>query len=123
MSTVVAEVLSDLSDTKCYVADLTSGVVKAYVTININAGTLTLNTAFNISSVQDLGVALYKGVLSTSLPGSNGSRAVGVGHARDLIVTSFGYQGAMYDGTVGSTGIRLSCDAEGNPTYIHGVIF
>lgn len=123
MSTVVANVLSDLNDARCYVSDLSLGVGKAWVTININTGTLTLNTAYNISSVQDLGVALYKGVLSVTLPGANGSRAVSTGHSRDLITTSFGYQGAMYDGTAGATGIRMSNDAEGNPTFIHGVIY
>jgi hypothetical protein len=123
MSTVVANVLSDLNDARCYISDLSLGAGKAWVTININTGTLTLNTAHNISSVQDLGVALYKGVQSISLPGDNGSRAVSVGHARDLVVTSFGYQGAMYDGTTGSSGIRMSIDAEANPTFVHGVIY
>lgn len=123
MSTVVATILSDLQNSKCYVADLALGPAKAWVTININAGVLTMNAAHNISSVQDLGVALYKGLLSVSLPGDNGSRAVSTGCSRNLITTSFGYQGAMYDGTAGATGIRMSNDVEGNPTFIHGVIY
>ena len=123
MSTVVADILSDLRNSKCYIADLTLGVSKAWVTINITSSTLTLNTAYNISSAQDIGAAQYKGLSSVSLPGSNGSRAVGVGHSTDLTTTSFGYQSALYDGTAGASGIRITLNSEPATVFVHGVIY
>lgn len=123
MSTVVADMLSDLQGSKCYMADLALGVSKAWVTININSSTLTLNTAYNVSSVQDIAAGQYKGLSSVSLPGSNGSRAVGAGHATNLDATGFNYHSALYDGTAGASGIRISVNSEVATVFVHGVIY
>lgn len=123
MSTLIANVLSSYNKESCYFADLVEGPSKGWVTVNIAAGVPTINNSFSVSSIQDLGVGLYKGVSSVALPGSNGSRAVGIAHASALTVTAFYYQCAVYDGTVGSSGIRMGISTESNPLYVHGVIF
>ena len=123
MSTVVANILSNTSDAKCYVMDNILGSGKAWITIDIISSVVAVNTTFNISSAQDLGIGLYKGLLSISLPGSNGSRAVGMGYVADTAGTSFRYKGGLYDNTGGSTGIRLSTDYEITNTFAQGVIY
>jgi hypothetical protein len=123
MSTVVANILSSTNDAKCYLMDNILGSGKAWITVDIISSVVTMNTSFNMSSAQDLGVGLYKGLLSISLPGSNGSRAVGMGYAASTDLQSFRYKGGLYDNTGGSTGIRLSTDYEITNTFAQGVIY
>ena len=121
MSTIIADRLGISDNQVCLMNDPIQGTSKAWVTINIAGGVPSNNNTFNISSTQDLGVGLYKSILSTSLPGSNGSRSVGSSHSQNATATAFNLKGSIYQEN--GPGIVMCVATESNPMYVCGVVF
>jgi hypothetical protein len=71
MSTAKFDTLSNLAGTQTVpVATVAQGSAKAWVNFN-GTGTVAIRAAFNVSSITDLGVGVYRVNFTTAMPDAN----------------------------------------------------